>query len=452
MSFDLLPHQIIGSDFLAARRHAGLFDDMGLGKTAQTIRALDLIHARRGMIVCPASVRQAWVGEFKKFGRIHRNIVKAINLNDFNMWRRGQGDVLITSYEMAAKWAKLVAEDCLIMDFVVLDESHYLKSDSAVRTNKILGPDADGTGLVQWADRVWSLTGTPIPNDPIDIHSFLRSSGALDLDRNAFRKEYFVSQPRTYSISHEVRPERRDDLKRLIDAFSLRRTLATAGIVLPEIFITGTTIDGDTHAVRDMLRRYPGLDKIIVELVEGERSFASLTMSEAGHVATMRRVLGEAKALPYAKMLLDELQGGLDKAVVFGIHVDALAIAKGYLETHGIKCVSVTGSVKEADRVKNMIAFQDDPDCRVFFGNIRAAGVGLTLTSSSRIDMLESDWTPAGNAQAIKRVHRISQTRDVRARFITLADSFDEVVNQIVAEKTARIAELDEASGEYAPP
>ncbi|MGZ7153875.1 hypothetical protein ACXWOD_10320, partial [Streptococcus pyogenes] len=59
------------------------------------------------------------------------------------------------------------------------------------------------------------------------------------------------------------------------------------------------------------------------------------------------------------------------------------------------------------------------------------------------IDMLESDWSPAGNAQAIKRVHRYGQTNSVRARFITLANSLDETVNSIVAQKTASIAEIE---------
>ena len=90
-----------------------------------------------------------------------------------------------------------------------------------------------------------------------------------------------------------------------------------------------------------------------------------------------------------------------------------------------------------------MTAFQDDPTVRVLIGNIRAAGVALTLTASCHIDMLESDWSPAANWQALKRVHRITQTRAVRARFITLAESFDEIVNRIVAEKTEKIGVLE---------
>jgi SWI/SNF-related matrix-associated actin-dependent regulator 1 of chromatin subfamily A len=445
-----MPYQEAGAAFLAARAHAGLFDDMGLGKTCQAIRALDLRELQHGLVVCPASVRQGWVTEFAKFQKIHRRVKKGISVHDFNAWWQGGIDVLVISYERAAKWAQIVSENCITMDFIVLDESHYLKSDGAVRTQKLLGPDCAGDGLVQWADTVWYLTGTPVPNDPLDVHSFLYSSGATDLSRTKFRREFFNTHARTYSATHEVKEEKVEELRSLIGQHSIRRTLASAGLNLPPIFVTETTIDGDSTAVRDMLLAHPGLDKIIVDLLNEGKNLPALSIAHAGHIMTLRRLIGEAKALPYAQMLIEELRNGLDKIVVFGQHKNTLKTVHDFLSKHGIKCVDVTGDTRETDRVLNMTDFQNDADCRVFLGNIRAAGVGLTLTASRRLDMLESDWTPAGNAQAIKRVHRISQTRDVHARFITLADSFDEVVNEIVAEKTRRLAAIDDIAAAYA--
>jgi len=452
MPLQLHPYQEEGASFLAQRRRAGLFDDMGLGKTAQTIRALDLRRAVKGMVVCPAAVRQTWVGEFAKFSSLNRRVAKATTIHDFRAWQRGLYDVIIVSYEMAAKWAPLVAADCICMDFVVLDESHYLKSIAAVRTQKILGPEAAGDGLTAWADAAWYLSGTPVPNDPIDIHTFLYSTGATPLNLNEFRREYFTSYARTFSPAHEVNEDKIDELRELLDRYRIRRTLATAGLELPEIFITDTVIDGDTSAVKQLLLAHPGLDQLIVQVLEQGSGLSGITLDVSGHIATLRRLIGEAKALPYAKMLLEELHSGTEKAVVFGIHKQCLQIVADYLTSHGIRCVSVTGDVKEDDRVANMAEFQNDPACRVFLGNIRAAGVGLTLTAANRIDMLESDWTPAGNAQAIKRVHRISQVRNVLARFITLAKSFDETVNAIVAEKTRRIAAIDDVGAMYANP
>ena len=65
--------------------------------------------------------------------------------------------------------------------------------------------------------------------------------------------------------------------------------------------------------------------------------------------------------------------------------------------------------------------------------------------------MVESDWSPAGNAQALKRVHRYGQENTVQARFITLANSIDVEVNKTVQAKTAAIAEIEGASMNAAP-
>ena len=56
--------------------------------------------------------------------------------------------------------------------------------------------------------------------------------------------------------------------------------------------------------------------------------------------------------------------------------------------------------------------------------------------------MFEQDWSPAANAQALMRVHRIGQKRSVNARFISLANSVDVVVAETVARKTASLIKL----------
>lgn len=61
--------------------------------------------------------------------------------------------------------------------------------------------------------------------------------------------------------------------------------------------------------------------------------------------------------------------------------------------------------------------------------------------------MLESDWAPANNAQALNRVHRIGQECQVRARFITLANSIDQLVNETLTRKTAAILKVGFGDG-----
>lgn len=136
MTLQLFPYQEEGAAFLARKERAGIFDDMGVGKSAQLIRALDLIGAKRGLVICPAAVREVWVGEFRKFAQRPRRILKGRDIQDLNLWLRGKADVLLLSYEMATAWAKRLEGD--LMDFIIFDEAHYLKNDQSQRTRAML--------------------------------------------------------------------------------------------------------------------------------------------------------------------------------------------------------------------------------------------------------------------------------------------------------------------------
>lgn len=436
----LMPYQVQGADFLANRDRAGLHDEMGVGKTAQAIGALDRAGAFRVIIVCPAAVREVWHGEFKKFARIPRKILKAKNIHDLGTWLKGRADVLLVSYELAAKWALEIERHGDLFDVLIFDEAHYLKTPTSQRTRAMLGTHCDGAnGLARWAARVWFLTGTPMPNDPVDVWPWLRFVGGTTLGLGPFTARYFKSRMGTFSAKQTPRDEMIPELKMALDAFRLKRTKAQAGLQLPPIHLTTTTVDGDTSEIVAMLKEWPGLEQAILDAIEQ----GGLSFLDAQHIATLRRLVGEAKAPAYSKLIAEELRSGRDKLVVFTWHTKAAEIITSYLAGEGLHATLVDGKTKELDRVAAVQSFQNDPDHRVFVGNIRAAGTGLTLTAASDLDMFESSWAPADNAQALMRVHRIGQARNVRARFISLAGSIDEVVSETVARKTAAIASIE---------
>jgi SWI/SNF-related matrix-associated actin-dependent regulator 1 of chromatin subfamily A len=449
MTLPLFPYQTEGGGVLAGKDRFGLHDEMGVGKTATVWEAVDKIGAERGVIVCPAFLRENWIGERRKFFTSPLRLCKGQNIHDFYAWQRGRYNVLITSYELATKWAPLIRETGEMLDFVAMDEAHYAKNSEAKRTKALQGDDLTGpNGLIEWAQHVWHVTGTPMANDPIDIYTFLRLCWATGLGKEAFIKRYFEKKLTRFGMRTSPKPEMIPELQALIDNNSIRRTKKSIGLQLPPIFLTSMLVDGDTDHVMRMLREYPGLEHAIMAAVEQ----GGLSFLDAQHIATLRRLVGEAKAVPYGHILHEELTSGdTDKRVVFGIHKDALSNLRDFLWKNNIFCVLVNGDTPEKERVEAVRAFQEDERCRVFIGNMRAAGVGITLTAACEIDLMESDWSPAGNAQAIMRVHRIGQARNVRARFVTLARSIDEVVNRIVAHKTASIASIEGEAMHAAP-
>lgn len=445
----IFQYQEDGAQWIATKARFGLHDEMGVGKTATAWRATEIINAQRGIVVCPAHLRANWIGEYNKFIGTSRRLCKGQNIHDLYAWLRGRFNYLVTSYELATKWTPRIRDSGEPLDFVIFDEGHYMKNGEAQRSRALLGPKWDGVqGLINWAEHVWHLTGTPMANDPIDIYTFLRMCEATDISKEAFTKRFFHKINTRFGTRQQPRPEMIPELQALIANNTIRRTQSMVGLELPPIFLTSTLVDGDTAEVAKMLNEYPGLERAILQAIE----LGGLSFLDAQHIATLRRLVGEAKAVPYGWQLLEELNSGAtSKRVVFGVHIDALTSLRDFLWKNNINCVLFNGNTPERDRIAAVKEFQENPECSVFIGNIKAAGTGLTLTAACEIDLFESDWSPAGNAQAIKRVHRIGQSEKVRARFITLARSIDEVVNRIVAQKTAAIASIEGEAMHAAP-
>lgn len=441
MKLDLFPYQAQAADIMAGRERYGLHDEMGIGKTATSIGAINRIFGERGIVVCPAMLRQNWINEFKRFSTYDLRLCKGQNIHDFVAWSRGRFDVLITSYELATKWRKEFAKQCEWLDFIVFDEAHYMKNSAANRTKELLGEEANGEDcLVEWAAHAWHVTGTPMANDPLDIFTFLKFAKAIGgMSQSDFVSHFYDRVPGTYGARHFVKAEMSGVLQELIYNNSIRRVHSQVGMQLPPIWMREVLVEGDAREVLELIKQHPNLELAILIALEA----GDLAGIEVEHIAMLRRLIGKTKAIPYTQMLREELMAGAGKRVVFGIHTEALLYIRNNLQRHGIDSVIAYGETPEWERQEAVHRFMNDPNCKVFIGNIRVAGVGLTLTESSDIDMFESDWSPAGNAQAIKRVHRYGQTRNVTARFITLAGSIDETVNRIVAAKTASIAEIE---------
>lgn len=426
---------------MASRERFGLHDEMGIGKTPTTIAAIDAIMAERGVVIVPAMLRANWIKEFKRFSPVPRKIVKATSIHDYIAWMNRRFDIMVCSYEHATKWHKDFIKHGEYIDFVAVDEAHYLKNTDSKRSEAILGNYADGMNcIMQYAAYGWHITGTPLAKDPMDAYTFLRFAKSMDMTKEKFAQAFFKTELGAYGPSYKVKDEMVATLQQMLQANSIRRTHDQVGMFLPPIFLQEFLIEGDTAEIFTMLREYPYLEEQIIAAIEAQ----DLTYLNAAHIATIRRLVGKAKAAAYAPALLAELQSGSSvKRVSFFCHTEPLLFVYNYLLKYGYKPVLAYGDMPDSRRQQSVEQFQNDPTIGPFLGNIRAAGVGLTLTAGSEIDIVESEWVPHANAQAIKRVHRYGQQDTVHGRFVTLADSIDEAVNAKVAQRTAEIAKIE---------
>src|SRR4029077_8308250 len=175
------------------------------------------------------------------------------------------------------------------------------------------------------------------------------------------------------------------------------------------------------------------------------------TMAREPHIMKLRRLLGLAKlrgACDYIVDMLDTLPEDR-KLLVFGVHTDVIAALKQHLGEYNPAVI--VGATGPKDRETEVDKFLNQRSCRVFVGNIQAAGTALTLIGPnckcSDVVFAESSWTSADNMQAACRVHRIGQHDGVIVRMLTTDHPVDELIHRILVRKAREFTQLFDAKG-----
>ncbi|KOS18296.1 Helicase-like transcription factor [Escovopsis weberi] len=129
------------------------------------------------------------------------------------------------------------------------------------------------------------------------------------------------------------------------------------------------------------------------------------------------------------------------KSVVFSgwtSHLDLIEIA---LKEANISFTRLDGSMSRTARTAAMDSFRDDDQVQVILVSIMAGGLGLNLTAGNSVYVMEPQYNPAAEAQAIDRVHRLGQKRPVRTVRYIMRNSFEEKMLQL-QEKKMKLASL----------
>lgn len=435
----LRPYQQKGFEwmYLLSKIGAGacLADDMGLGKTLQTICLLQTkINEnpdRKHIIIGPASLIYNWKVEIEKFApNLKAEVYHSSNRNLEEIGKKNP-DVLITSYGTARVDIDILNE--IQWNTIVLDESHNIKNHQAQVSKAVLTLKADMRVI---------LSGTPIMNETLDLYpqlSFILPQ--LFGSREFFNKEY------AYPIDKDRDVEKIEALKRTTAPFILRRTKEQVAKDLPPKTESIIWCDMGEQQMKLYSEIKNNVKKSIFLDIQ-EQGIGKAKLGILAAITRLRQVCSAPKLLQdyenatedsiKIERLLDEINGNLknEKIIVFSQFLNALDIIKTELSKNQIAYYCIDGSTPNTKRQEQINQFQDPENkVRIFLLSLKAGNAGITLTQANYVFLLDPWWNRQVEQQAIDRVYRIGQDKNVFAYRMICRNTIEERIIQLQQNK-----------------
>jgi superfamily II DNA or RNA helicase len=433
----LRSYQRDGFRWLAAHyehRFGGvLADDMGLGKTLQTLALI--CHVREQglsvapfLVVAPASVVYNWATEAERFAPdlAVRVIGQTVARRGVELAEAAEGaDVVVTSYTLF----RLEYDDYAGLEWagLVLDEAQFVKN-----------PASQGHRCAKRLPAPFKLaiTGTPLENNLTELWALL----SITAPGLFPRAERFADYYRT-PIEKERDAERLAQLRRRIRPLMLRRRKAEVIADLPakqeqvlELELNTrhrkvyqTYLQRERQKVLGLLG---DLEKNRFEIV---RSLTLLRQAalDVSLVDPKHHTVPATKLDALAEQVADLVAEG-HRSLVFSQFTRFLEASRRRLENAGIRCAYLDGSTRDRRAVLAEFKTGTAP---VFLISLKAGGFGLNLTEADYCILLDPWWNPATEAQAVDRVHRIGQVRNVMVYRLVAKDTIEQKVMALKARK-----------------
>jgi SWI/SNF-related matrix-associated actin-dependent regulator 1 of chromatin subfamily A len=362
-------------------------------------------------------------------------------------------DVMIVNYDVLKKYHNEIR--AVGWDVLIIDECTMVKSKKSQRGAEVWGKQRPGhKDHISPIDAkfIVALTGTPIPNRPIELWPIVHGIAPKAFPNWVRFVEMFCDGKQTKYGWETKGASNLDTLQmELRGSLMVRRLKKDVLKDLPLIRRTIMVIPSDD------CKKQIGIEKeveanilgnverlqYLVEMAksEGEEEYLNAinNLKEGKSVAftSMAKVRHDTAVIkiPYAvEAISDILDSGVDKIAVFAWHHDVIdGLMSGLSEYNP---VVLTGKNSIEEKQASVDSFQTNKSVRVFVGSITAAGVGITLTASSNVAIVEFDWVPANMCQVEARCNRIGSTgTSTNVYYIALDGSLDQKLATTIVQK-----------------
>jgi SWI/SNF-related matrix-associated actin-dependent regulator 1 of chromatin subfamily A len=419
----LLSHQVEAVQKLVENKKYILADDMGLGKTTSTIVAALESGAKKILIICPASLKINWQREIENYSDRSVYISEGKNFSQ-------EHDFVIINYDIIKNFHDVKKKsDSKILganfDLVVVDEAHYIKNGQAQRTKLI-------NDLVKKVDRLWLLTGTPMTSRPMDYFNLLSlvdSPVAKNWMAYAIRYcggyQFNAGGRKIWNVTGASNLE---ELRDRTSGLTLRR-LKQDVLDLPDKIITPVYLRLKSKQYEEVMGDYYNwYEKNPDESKSLTVQFTKLTQ--------VRQVIAEEKVTQTIELAENIIEQG-KKVIIFCNFTNSL---DRIIQHFGKTAVRLDGSMSKPERQNSVDKFQEDDKVKVFVGNIKAAGVGITLTAGEAVIMNDLSFLPSDHSQAEDRAYRYGQKNNVLVYYPIFENTIEGIIYDILNKKKQVIA------------
>ena len=418
-----LEHQKESIQKLVENKKFILADDMGLGKTTSTIIAALESGSKKVLIICPATLKINWKREIENYSDKVVYIAEGKNFST-------DADFVIINYDIIKNFhdTKKKGESQILdanFDLVVVDEAHYIKNATAQRTKLI-------NDLVKKVDRLWLLTGTPMTSRPIDyfnLLSLIESPVAKNWMAYAIRYcqgyQFNVGGRKVWNVMGASNLE---ELRDRTAGLTLRR-LKENVLDLPDKIITPVYLRLKSKMYEEIMGEYyDWYDKNPEESKSLTVQFTKLTK--------ILQVIADEKVSQTIELAENIVEQG-KKVIIFCNFTDSL---NKICEHFGKSAVKINGSMSKPERQHSVDSFQENDKIKVLVGNIKAAGVGITLTAAEAVIMNDLSFLPSDHAQAEDRAYRYGQKNNVLVYYPIFENTIEGIIYDILNNKKQVIA------------
>ena len=417
-----LNHQTEAIEKLVGSKRFILADDMGLGKTTATIIAALETGVKKILIICPASLKLNWQREIENYTD------RSVYISEGKKFST-EDDFVIVNYDILKNFYDLKnIDDSLItqgdFDLIILDEAHYVSNAKANRTKLV-------NSFCKKPKYLWLLTGTPMTNRPMNyfnLLSLIESPVAQNWMAYAIRYcqgyQFTAGTRKIWNVSGASNLEElRDRTSRQV----LRR-LKTDVLDLPDKIISPVYMRLKSKMYEALMGEYyEWYDKN-----EDERKSLTVQFSK---LMKVRQVIADEKVKNTIELAENIIEQG-KKVIIFSNFTDSLNKIVDHFKKVSVK---LDGSTTKPARQKAVDDFQENDKVKVFVGNTKAAGVGITLTAAEAVIFNDISFVPGDMEQAEDRAYRYGQKNSVSVYYPLFENTIEAIIYDMVNAKKQNI-------------